>query len=94
MTLREKVDKLLPGWENWYPSLFAAAQDLGVIRARVCPPSSLLLSNRHSRIQQVAKDAHRDQWGGNTQELVVREGEKLKRKRRRKRRRKAAPPTT
>ena len=91
MTLREKVDQLLPGWENWYPSLFHAAQDLGVIRARVCSPSSLLLSNRHSRIQQVAKDAHRDQWGGNTQELVVKEHKPKVRKRRRKGRRKTGP---
>lgn len=64
MTLREQVDHLLPGWESWYPSLFDAARDLGIIRARVCDPSSLLLSNRHTRIRQRAEHAHVEQWGG------------------------------
>lgn len=64
MTLREQVDQMLPGWESWYPSLFDAARDLGVIRARVCDPSSLLLSNRHTRIRQRAEHAHVEQWGG------------------------------
>lgn len=63
MTLREKVEKLLPGWKRWYPSLFDAASDLGLIRARVCPPDSLLLSNRHASIQRAAERAHRKQWG-------------------------------
>ena len=63
MSLREEVDKLLPGWESWYPSLFDAARDLGVIRAEVCSPSSLLLSNRHARVQSAALKAFREKWG-------------------------------
>ncbi len=87
MTLREQVEKLLPGWESWYPSLFHAAQDLGLIRARVCSPSSLLLSNRHSSVRQAASDAHREKWGGNTQELVHRPDQGAPAKKRRKRKR-------
>jgi hypothetical protein len=64
MTLREKVEELLPQWRRWYPSLFDAATDLGLLRARVCAPSSLLLSNRHAHIQRAAEQAHREQWGG------------------------------
>ena len=64
MTLREQVDALLPGWEAWYPSLFDAARDLGLIRARVCSPSSLLLSSRHGGVRQQAENAYREQWGG------------------------------
>lgn len=64
MNLREQVERMLPGWESWYPSLFDAARDLGIIRARVCPPSSLLLSSRHSSVRQDAENAHREQWGG------------------------------
>ena len=64
MSLRDEVEKVLPGWESWYPSLFDAAVDLGVIRARVCAPSSLLLSSRHSGVQSAAADAHREKWGG------------------------------
>jgi hypothetical protein len=64
MTLREEVEKILPGWKRWYPSLFDAATDLGVIRARVCSPDSLLLSKRHAKIQSAAAAAHRRQWGG------------------------------
>ncbi len=64
MSLREQVEQLLPGWERWYPSLFDAAKDLGLIKAYVCAPSSLLLSNRHSRIQARAAQAHRERWGG------------------------------
>jgi hypothetical protein len=64
MTLREEVERLLPGWRRWYPSLFDAATDLGLLRARVCPPGSLLLSSRHSKIQRAAEHAHREQWGG------------------------------
>jgi hypothetical protein len=62
MTLREQVEQLLPDWESWYPSLFDAARDLGVIRARVCDPGSLLLSNRHAGIQSEAARAYREQW--------------------------------
>jgi len=62
MTLREQVEQLLPNWESWYPSLFDAARDLGVIRARVCDPGSLLLSNRHAGVNSEAARAHREQW--------------------------------
>lgn len=61
-TLREQVEQLLPDWENWYPSLFDAARDLGVIRARVCDPGTLLLSNRHAGVNSEAARAHREQW--------------------------------
>lgn len=64
MSLREQIEQLLPGWKRWYPSLFEAARDLGVIRARVCSPDSLLLSKRHGKVRNVAKRAHLDQWGG------------------------------
>ncbi len=68
MNLREQVEELLPDWERWYPSLFDAADDLGLIRARVCDLNSLLLTNRHARIRQRAEDAHREQWGGRVQD--------------------------
>jgi len=61
-SLREQVELLLPDWESWYPSLFDAARDLGVIRARVCDPGSLLLSNRHAGVNSEAARAHREQW--------------------------------
>lgn len=61
-TLREQVEQLLPDWENWYPSLFDAARDLGVIRARVCDPGTLLLSSRHAGVNSEAARAHREQW--------------------------------
>lgn len=64
MALRDEVETLLPGWEQWYPSLFDAAVDLGVLRARVCPPSALLLSRRHAAVTSAAVDAHRENWGG------------------------------
>jgi hypothetical protein len=64
MTLREQVEQLLPSWRSWYPSLFDAAADLGLIRARVCPPGSLLLSTRHANIQSAAEAMHREKWGG------------------------------
>jgi hypothetical protein len=63
MSLRDTVEKLLPNWERWYPSLFDAASDLGIIKARVCDPNSLLLSNRHAAVQQQAEEAHREKWG-------------------------------
>jgi hypothetical protein len=62
-SLREQVEELLPSWRQWYPSLFDAASDLGLIRARVCPPGSLLLSRRHADVQREAEEAHRVKWG-------------------------------
>ena len=62
MRLKKQLDELMPGWERWYPSVFDAAEDLGLIRARVCPPSSLLLSNRHARIQGEALQSFRERW--------------------------------
>lgn len=61
-SLRDQVDELLPGWQSWYPSLFDAAQDLGILRARVCDLSSLVLSNRHASIYNEAVQAFRNQW--------------------------------
>ena len=61
-SLREQVEQLLPNWRSWYPSLFDAAHDLGLIRARVCAPSSLLLSTRHAAVQSEAVEAFRQQW--------------------------------
>ena len=46
MNLREEVERELPNWRSWYPNLFEAAVDLGILRARPCDPNSLLLSNR------------------------------------------------
>ncbi|MDP6437026.1 MAG: hypothetical protein QF790_09620 [Gammaproteobacteria bacterium] len=63
-TIRAQVEALLPNWQSWYPSLFHAAEDLGIIRARVCSPDSLMLTNRHSGIHNQALEAHREQWGG------------------------------
>jgi len=60
--LRQQVERLLPGWESWYPSLFDAAQDLGLIKARVCSPASLVLSNRHAGIYGEAVQAFREHW--------------------------------
>ena len=62
MNLREQVEQLLPNWESWYPTLFDAACDLGLLRARVCSLSSLLLSNRPASIQGEALQAFREQW--------------------------------
>lgn len=60
--LRERVESLLPNWRSWYPSLFEAAVDLGVLRAEVCDPATLLLSNRHSGVRAAAEQAHRQRW--------------------------------
>ena len=62
MSLRDRLDVIMPGWERWYPSVFDAAQDLGLIRARVCPPSQLMLSNRHAGIQSEAIESFRKRW--------------------------------
>ena len=64
MSLREQIEQSLPGWSRWYPSLFDAARDLGIIRARVCSPDSLLLSKRHGKVRKGAENAHRELWGG------------------------------
>jgi hypothetical protein len=84
MSLRDEVKQLLPNWEAWYPSLFEAARDLGLIRARVCDPSSLLLSNRHSGVKSDALNAHRKQWGYADSEEGGGPGQKRRKKRRRK----------
>ena len=62
MTLRDQVETLLPSWESWYPSVFDAAVDLGLIRARVCSPGSLMLSQRHASVYNEALQAFREQW--------------------------------
>jgi len=67
MSLRDEVEKLLPNWERWYPSLFDAASDLGLIKAVVCDPNSLLLTSRHAKVRQRAQDAHREKWGGSAE---------------------------
>jgi hypothetical protein len=63
-TLKDQVEELLPNWRSWYPSLFHAAEDLGVIRARVCDPDSLNLSRRHASVQNEALQEFREKWGG------------------------------
>ena len=68
INLRDQVESLLPNWERWYPSLFDAASDLGIIRAEVCDPNSLLLTRRNQKVRQQAEDAHREKWGGKAQE--------------------------
>jgi hypothetical protein len=62
MNLREQVESLLPNWRSWYPSLFDAAVDLGILRARVCDPSTLLLQRRHEGVRAAAEQAHREKW--------------------------------
>lgn len=62
LSLREQVEQLLPTWQSWYPSLFHAAEDLGLIRARVCSPSSLMLSNRHASVQSEALQMFKERW--------------------------------
>lgn len=82
MTLKEQVETLLPEWESWYPSLFDAARDLGLIRARVCPPSMLLLSNRHAAVHHEAIQAHREQWSIESESPTPgRQGKKKRRRR-------------
>jgi len=68
MNIGDEVERLFPGWKRWYPNLFDAASDLGVIRARVCSPDSLLLSKRHSKVCSAAEEAHREMWGGNAKD--------------------------
>ena len=82
MSLRDQVEELLPNWERWYPSLFDAASDLGLIKEEVCDPNTLLLSTRHARVRQRAADAHREKWGGQDQEVQpVRRRRPLRKKR-------------
>lgn len=71
MSLRHDVENVLPNWESWYPSLFDAAVDLGIIKAQVCSPSQLLLSRRHSGVHSAAIDAHRENWGGVLQDVAT-----------------------
>ena len=73
MSLRYQVEELLPNWERWYPSLFDAASDLGLIKPEVCDLGTLLLSARHSKIRQRATDAHRKKWGGQAEQYPVTE---------------------
>ena len=61
-SLRDQVEELLPNWQSWYPSLFDAAHDLGILRARVCDLSSLVLSKRHASIYNEAVQAFREKW--------------------------------
>ena len=68
MGLRDQVECLLPSWKRWYPSLFDAAQDLGLIRAKVCSPDNLLLSKRHAKVRHAAEEAHQEKWGGKSSE--------------------------
>jgi hypothetical protein len=68
MSLRDQVESLLPNWQSWYPTVFDAAVDLGILRARVCPPGSLLLSQRHASIYNEAVQAFREQWSAVEQE--------------------------
>ncbi len=60
--LREQVEQLLPSWQSWYPSLFDAAEDLGIIRAEVCDPASLMLSTRHAAVQSEALQMFKEKW--------------------------------
>ncbi|MEM6638638.1 MAG: hypothetical protein AAF610_01910 [Pseudomonadota bacterium] len=85
MSLRHAVERALPNWETWYPSLFDAAVDLGLIKAEVCSPDDLLLSRRHSAIKNQAIDAHRENWGGVLQDVVSPRKDKPTRRRRRRR---------
>lgn len=62
LSVREQVERLLPEWRSWYPSLFDAACDLGLLRARVCDLSSLMLSQRHASVHNEAVQAFREQW--------------------------------
>jgi len=68
MTQKERVDQVFPEWQRWYPSLFDAAVDLGILRARVCDPSSLLLSNRHAGVRAAAELEHRRRWSAEENE--------------------------
>lgn len=61
-SLRERVEGLLPDWQTWYANLFDAACDLGLLRARVCDLSTLVLSRRHASVQNEAVQAFREQW--------------------------------
>lgn len=40
MTLRERVENILPKWRSWYANTFDAATDLGLLKTTVCDPNS------------------------------------------------------
>ncbi len=91
VSLRERVERELPRWQSWYPSVFDAARDLGIIRAEVCPPSQLLLSNRHSAVRQDAEAAHREKWGVGSEDVSTRSPVAARKRRRRKKKGRAQP---
>lgn len=93
LTLRQQVETLLPGWQTWYPSIFAAAEDLGLIRARVCPPGQLMLSARHASVRSDAEQHHRDRWGGLEEELQTDDRPQVATAGRSRRRRRRKPGT-
>jgi len=70
-SLRDQVDALLPNWQSWYPSLFDAAHDLGLLRARVCDLNSLVLSRRHASVYNEAVQAFREQWSAEEPEALT-----------------------
>jgi len=70
-SLRDQVDALLPDWQSWYPSLFDAAHDLGLLRARVCDLNSLVLSHRHASVYNEAVQAFREQWSAEEPEQLT-----------------------
>ena len=65
ITLKERVEKILPKWKSRYANPFDAATDLGLLKATVSDPDSLNLNKRHSRIRQQAKSLERELLGGN-----------------------------
>ena len=67
MTLRERVENILPKWRSWYANTFDASTDLGLLKTTVCDPNSLNLNKRHSRIRQQAKSHEQELWGGSSE---------------------------
>ncbi len=66
MDIRDQVEALLPNWERLYPNFCGVASDLGLIKAKVWEPNTLLLSRRHAKVRQRAKDSLREKWRGQT----------------------------
>ena len=64
ITLKERVEKILPKWKSRYANPFDAATDLGLLKATVSDPDSLNLNKRHSRIRQQADNFQSELWGG------------------------------